>query len=51
VGALVRWYVQASDSQGSVTRDPPFLSPDSRQYWGVIVADPSDTAQLPVLEM
>ncbi|KAL4425867.1 hypothetical protein ABPG75_009883 [Micractinium tetrahymenae] len=50
-GSLVRWYVKATDSQGQTTRDPPFASPTDQQYYGTIVADPSDTASLPVLEL
>ena len=50
-GALVRWYIKASDTQGGETRDPPFADPKERQYWGVIVEDTSDTSSLPVLEL
>lgn len=50
-GALVRWYIRASDSQGGLTRDPLFLGPDDRQYWGTVVGDPADQSSLPVLEL
>lgn len=50
-GTLVRWYVLATDSQGQSTRDPLFAGPDDQQYYGTIVADPSDTSSLPVLEL
>ncbi|KAL4445750.1 hypothetical protein ABPG77_008949 [Micractinium sp. CCAP 211/92] len=51
VGSLVRWYVKATDSQGQSTRDPLFASQDDQQYYGTIVADPSDSSNLPVLEL
>lgn len=50
-GALVRWYVRATDTTGETTRDPAYRDTDERQFWGTIVADPSDTSTLPVLEM
>lgn len=43
--------LQATDSTGVVTRDPPFADPGDRQYYGTIVADPSDSSTLFVLEM
>ncbi len=51
VGALVRWFVRATDATGQVTRDPPFRKDSDRQYWGTIVADPGDQSSLPVLEL
>ncbi|KAL4425868.1 hypothetical protein ABPG75_009884 [Micractinium tetrahymenae] len=50
-GSLVRWYVKVTDSQGQTTRDPLFASPTEQQYYGTIVADPSDTASLPVWDI
>lgn len=50
-GALVRWFVRATDSQGGVTRDPPFQKPSDQQYWGVVVEDPSDSSSLPIMEL
>ena len=50
-GALVRWFVRATDSQGEVTRDPLALQPEDRQYWGTVVGDASDQSSLPVLEL
>ena len=50
-GALVRWFVRATDSQGEATRDPLALQPEDRQYWGTVVGDPSDQSSLPVLEL
>ena len=32
-------------------RDPAFVDDKERQYYGVIVPDPSDAASLPVLEL
>ena len=51
VGALVRWFVQATDAAGQVTRDPPFRKDSDRQYWGTIVKDGSDQSSLPVMEL
>lgn len=50
-GALVRWFVKATDSVGQSTRDPPFADSQQRKYWGTIVKDPSDSASLPVVEL
>lgn len=51
MGALVRWFVRATDATGQVTRDPPFRKDSDRQYWGTVVADPGDQSSLPVLEL
>lgn len=51
VGALVRWFVRATDVRGQVTRDPPFLDDGDRQYWGTIVEDAGDQSSLPVMEL
>ncbi|GAB4823908.1 hypothetical protein N2152v2_010954 [Parachlorella kessleri] len=50
-GALVRWFIQASDSVGTVTRDPPYHKETDRQYYGTIVADKTDSSNLFVLEL
>lgn len=43
--------VQATDSQGTTTRDPPYATPKDRRYYGTIVADPADSSSLFVLEL
>lgn len=57
-GALVRWAVLATDAAGGATRDPPGppagggkKAAEARRYYGTVVADPSDPASLPVMEM
>eukprot|EP00887_Chlorella_sp_A99_P004584 scaffold4.g4584.t1 len=50
-GALVRWAVVATDSTGATTRDPPGASTSARKYYGTVVADSSDAADLPVLDL
>lgn len=47
---MVRWYVTAQSADGS-KRAPLFLSPlNSPQYFGTVIADPSNSSQLPVMQ-
>ncbi len=49
-GQLVRWFVEATDSEGRTTREPPFPDAlDSEEFVGTVVADPSIESDLPVL--
>jgi len=43
--------LQASDSVGIVTRDPPYHKETERQYFGTIVTDKADSSNLFVLEL
>lgn len=46
---MVRWYVTAADTTGTLSRAPRFFEPvDSPQYFGTVIADPSITTDLPV---
>ena len=52
VGQMVRYYVTATDSQNSLTRQPPFPDPAfSAQYFGTVVQNPALTNPLPVLHL
>ncbi|MGK0188086.1 MAG: hypothetical protein ACI9R3_003878 [Verrucomicrobiales bacterium] len=49
-GEMIRWRVEAVDSVGNITSEPPFKrSRDSAQYHGTVVIDPDIDTQLPVL--
>eukprot|EP00884_Botryococcus_braunii_P015668 jgi/Botrbrau1/2785/Bobra.0164s0062.1 len=49
-GDLVRWYVQASDSGGNLSRAPPAnSSKDGRLYYGTVIRDPSVSGSLPIM--
>ena len=50
-GSMVRWAVRATDNSGNTVREPQFSNGEDRQYYGTIVADPSFTASLPVVEL
>lgn len=50
-GQLVRWYVTATDAGGRNTVVPAKDSNGAVQYFGIIVADPTDSASLPILEL
>uniref|UniRef100_A0A1D1ZRX4 LTD domain-containing protein n=1 Tax=Auxenochlorella protothecoides TaxID=3075 RepID=A0A1D1ZRX4_AUXPR len=50
-GQLVRWYVTATDAGGRNTVVPAKDSNGAVQYFGTIVADPTDSASLPILEL
>lgn len=49
-GDMVRYYVTAMDVNGNDSRFPYFQSPDSSEYAGTVVADPSVSSQLPIYE-
>jgi hypothetical protein len=50
-GEMVRWYITADDTEESLSRNPLFPYPtDSPEYCGTVVADPSVTTQLPLIE-
>ncbi len=49
-GDMVRWCVDAIDSEGRTSRAPLFLQPDdSPEYYGTVVRDPGLVTELPVL--
>ncbi|HNY78378.1 MAG: lamin tail domain-containing protein [Sedimentisphaerales bacterium] len=49
-GSLIRWRIDAVDSQGRTSRDPLFLRPDdSPEYYGTVAQDPTLSTSLPVL--
>ncbi len=49
-GQMIRWFVEAADTDGRTTREPPFADPtDSEEYRGTVVADPTIASDLPVL--
>lgn len=50
-GQMVRWYVTAADTDGSVSRAPRFVDPlDSAEYFGAIVVDSSIDTDLPIIQ-
>lgn len=50
VGEMIRWYVTAEDTDGTLSRAPRFADPlDSAAYFGTVVADPSASNDLPVM--
>ncbi len=50
VGEMIRWYITAEDSEGTLSRAPRFIDPnDSAEYFGTVVADPAASDDLPVL--
>ncbi len=50
VGNMVRWRIDATDTEGRMVRDPLFLRPDeSPEFYGTVVPDPGLAASLPVL--
>lgn len=51
-GEMVRYFVSAADTGGAASRAPLFLNPlDSEQYFGTVVADPSVTSKLPIVQL
>jgi hypothetical protein len=50
-GQMLRYYLQASDTDGRATRSPSYLSPTkSPQYYGTVILNPTLTnSHLPVL--
>ncbi|MCP4452533.1 MAG: hypothetical protein GY809_13820 [Planctomycetes bacterium] len=50
-GEMVRWAVRATDMQGHETREPPALMAlQYDEYFGTVVADPTKTSTLPVIQ-
>jgi len=50
-GDMVRWYIQATDTEGNISRDPPLLSGiASPEYCGTVVDDPARKSALPVMQ-
>ena len=50
-GQMVRWYVSAVDSAGTVSRWPLFYDPaGSPQYFGTVIANPAIATQIPVFQ-
>lgn len=50
-GGMVRWRVEASDTNGLVSREPLFFDPlNSPEYFGTAAVDPALDTDLPVLE-
>ncbi|TWU22757.1 CotH kinase family protein [Bythopirellula polymerisocia] len=49
-GEMVRYYVTAMDTLGESSRFPFFLSSDSTEYAGTVIADPAVTSQLAVYQ-
>lgn len=50
-GEMVRWRVEASDSNNLVSKNPFFFDPlNSPEYFGTAALDPSIDSDLPVLE-
>ncbi|XAL99630.1 lamin tail domain-containing protein [Phycisphaeraceae bacterium D3-23] len=53
-GDMVRWYVTAEDTLGTVSRAPTFVDQDgnnqSAEYFGTVVADPGLGTTLPVFQ-
>ena len=49
-GQMVRWYIEATDAEGHVTRHPPFDSPtDSEAFFGTMIRDDRVDSELPVI--
>ncbi|UCD53562.1 MAG: lamin tail domain-containing protein [Phycisphaerales bacterium] len=49
-GNMVRWRVDAVDTEGRMSRNPLFLRPDdSPEFYGTVVQDPALNTELPVL--
>ncbi|MBI4663864.1 MAG: CotH kinase family protein [Verrucomicrobia bacterium] len=49
-GQMVRYFITAEDSQGKLSRWPPYQDPkNSPQYYGTMVADPAVNSALPIL--
>ncbi len=49
-GEMIRYYISAADTEMVPTREPLFADPNnSPEYYGTIIADPSNDTQLPVL--
>lgn len=49
-GDMVRWYITASDTDGTVSRAPRFADPqDSAEYFGTVILDPTASDDVPVM--
>lgn len=50
VGEMIRWYLTAEDTEGTLSRAPRFADQlDSAEYFGTVVADPNASDDLPVM--
>lgn len=50
VDQMLRWRIEARDTIGALSTDPPFRdSTDNEQYYGTVSADGITTSQLPIL--
>lgn len=50
-GELIRWRFVAQDTEGRVTREPPFADPEnSHEYYGIPVTNPSVESLAQVME-
>ena len=50
-GQMVRWYFEATDSDGQVSRWPQFKSvTNSPEYFGTMITDSSVTSNIPILQ-
>ena len=51
-GQMIRYFITATDRDGSASRLPLNLDPlDSERYLGTVIADPSVESQLPVIQL
>ena len=55
-GDMVRWYVQAADTESVASREPRWVDPtvldrqdQGSEYFGTMVADPTVSSELPIL--
>jgi hypothetical protein len=46
---MLRWRVETTDAFANVSKSPLNLSNESAEYYGTMIADPSITSQLPIL--
>lgn len=50
-GEMLRWRITAEDGNEGIAQNPTFKDPlDSPRYYGTVIADPTLTSQLPVLQ-
>ncbi len=49
-GQMVRYYVTAMDVNGNDSRFPYFQNPETSQYLGTVIVNPSVSSQLPIYE-
>jgi hypothetical protein len=50
-GAMVRWFVQATDSSRNTARAPSYENSEAQQYYGTVVQDTSSSSSLPVVDL